>query len=203
MRDAIISRYFPHARNLIAAMLMEGNVLKEQPCTQQPDAEAESRAGRSSGFRRKILEIYDYQCAVCRRLSPRLKNLQGVDLTWHDLASLGAASETAARAAIAARVQGKFETFHTRLMRAAFQPNEGYIRLLSESIGVDETQLLADMYSPQTDQQLWVSRALADTFGMLGTPGMVIGKTVIIGNVNDKTLNRIVEMEQTGPNICS
>ncbi len=149
-----------------------------------------------------VAYFYDYQCPICRRLSPRLRDLSGVTLTWHDLASLGPASELAARAAIAAREQGAFDTFHDRMMRAAFQPTEGYITELAESAGIDAGRLIADMQGPAVIERLNRSRAVAGLFGMAGTPGLVIGRTLVIGDVDDATLTRLVALESADPGPC-
>lgn len=143
--------------------------------------------------------FYDYQCPICKTLSPNLRSLKGVTITWHDLAGLGPASETAALAAIAARKQGGFDAFHDRLMRANFQPNEGYIRALSASIGLDTPRLIADMQHPDTITQLWTSRALANRFGMIGTPGIVLGHTAVLGNIDNAALNDLLQLEQDEP----
>ena len=149
-----------------------------------------------------VAYFYDYQCPICRRLSPRLRDLPGITLTWHDLASLGVASDLAARAAIAARAQGAFDAFHDRMMRAVFQPTDGYISALAESVGIDAKRLLADMAAPEVTRQMNRSRALSDRFGMPGTPGLVIGRTLVIGDVDDKTLNRIIALEAAAPGPC-
>lgn len=146
--------------------------------------------------------FYDYQCPLCRRLTPKLRAQSGITLTWHDLASLGPVSETAARAAIAARNQNTFDEFHDRLMRAAFQPDAGYISALADSIGLDKDQLIDDMNQPETTRQLWLSRALADRFAMAGTPGLVIGRTVIHGDISQQNLQQLVELEATRRQIC-
>lgn len=150
-----------------------------------------------------VAYFYDYQCPICRRLSPRLRDLAGVTLTWHDLAGLGPASEVAARAAIAARAQGAFDVFHDRMMRAAFQPNEGYVTALAESIGIDAQRLLADMQSRAVTERLNRSRAVADAFGLPGTPGLVIGRTLVIGDLDDGKLRRLVAIEAAAPGRCS
>lgn len=146
--------------------------------------------------------FYDYQCPICRRLTPILRAQSGITLTWHDLAGLGPASETAAKAAIAARSQGAFDTFHDRLMRAAFQPNEGYILALAESIGLDNTQLIEDMNAPETTKRVWLSRALAERLAMAGTPGLVIGRTIILGDISAKKLQQIVDLETAREQSC-
>lgn len=149
-----------------------------------------------------IAYFYDYQCPICRKLTPRLRALTNVTLSWHDLAGLGPASETAARAAIAARKQGAFDAFHDRLMRAVFQPNDGYIRSLAGSIGVDIDRLLRDIDSPETDRSLWLSRALASRFGMIGTPGLVIGRSVVIGDIPARHLHAIIAQESASAPNC-
>lgn len=149
-----------------------------------------------------VAYFYDYQCPICRRLTPRLRDLEGVTLTWHDLAGLGAASETAARAAIAARNQGAFDAFHDRMMRAAFQPTEGYVAALADSTGIDAARLLADMQSPEVARQMNRSQALAEIFGMPGTPGLVIGRTLVVGDVDERTLARVVALEREAPGRC-
>ncbi len=143
-----------------------------------------------------IAYFFDYQCPICRRLTPRLRTLNDVSVSWHDLAGLGPASETAARATIAAGSQGAYDAFHDRLMRARFQATDGYVESLAGSVGIDPARLLADMYSDAVDQRMWLSRALANLFGMVGTPGMVIGKSVVIGDVSDRELDLIIAMER-------
>lgn len=117
-------------------------------------------------------------------------------MTFHNLSGLGPASETAALAAIAAREQQAGDVFHDRLMRAAFQPNEGYIRALASSIGINADQLITDMNAPKTRETLWLSRALAKRFAMAGTPGLVIGQTVVIGGIGPQVLGQIVGLEK-------
>ncbi|MGR3662584.1 MAG: DsbA family protein [Paracoccaceae bacterium] len=146
--------------------------------------------------------FYDYQCPICRRLTPVLRAQSGITLTWHDLAGLGPASESAAKAAIAARAQGQFDAFHDRLMRAAFHPDEGYILALADSIGLDKSQLLKDMVSPETTNRMWLSRALADRLAMAGTPGLVIGRTIILGDITASKLQQIVDLEAARPQSC-
>ncbi len=149
-----------------------------------------------------VAYFYDYQCPICRRLSPRLRDLQGVTITWHDLANLGPASVIAARAAIAARNQGAFDTFHDRMMRAAFQPTDGYVRTLAESMKIDADRLLADMDDPSVTTRMNLSQAVANRFALAGTPALVIGRTLVVGDVDSAMLNRLVALEREDPGPC-
>ena len=96
LRDALVSRYFPHARPLLLPLFTEPTIgpgfhpslpfpdtspgtslLQEDPPLPLP--------GRNSAFRRKILEIYDCQCAAC---GLRIRLPGSEDLTFVDAAHL-------------------------------------------------------------------------------------------------------------------
>ncbi|MCB1276122.1 HNH endonuclease [Prosthecobacter sp.] len=85
LREALVARYFPHAREAVSRLFLEGSV-QETPGAPEPDADdTYAHPGRSAGFRRKILEIYDCQCAAC---GLRIKLPQIKDLTFVDAAHL-------------------------------------------------------------------------------------------------------------------
>jgi putative restriction endonuclease len=85
LREAIVARYFPHAREALNRRFIEGSV-QETPRPFEPDPDdTDARPGRSAGFRRKILDIYDCQCAACG-LRIRLPHID--DLTFVDAAHL-------------------------------------------------------------------------------------------------------------------
>ena len=150
----------------------------------------------------QVAYFYDYRCGICKTLSPRLRELDDIQLTSHDVANIAPDSEIAARASIAAANQGAFEAVHARLMRAALQPNQAYIRAIAESIGLDPDRLIHDMADPDVDRQIWLARALANRFGMAGTPGLVIGRTVAKGNIDDRALRELVKLERARGPVC-
>ncbi len=92
LRDSLVSRYFPHARPVLLPLFAEPNAVPGQPSL---DASIASNRleedppltlpGRNSAFRRKILEIYDCQCAAC---GLRIRLPQTDDLTFVDAAHL-------------------------------------------------------------------------------------------------------------------
>lgn len=86
LREAIIARYFPHARAALSLLFQE-TVAQELPAhiADTSNEDAEPQPGRSAGFRRIILEIYDHQCAACG-LRIRLREMN--DLTFVDAAHL-------------------------------------------------------------------------------------------------------------------
>ena len=82
MREALISRYFPWAAQLLyTSFHSKFNI--QNPTSRV--AEDTPEYGRSPAFRRKILSIYDHQCAAC---GLRIKLPAGNDISFIDAAHL-------------------------------------------------------------------------------------------------------------------
>jgi len=148
-----------------------------------------------------IASFSDYYCPYCRVQTTRLVEMiegmqQDVAVAWHELPLLGDNSNLAAKAALAAKRQGSYVAFHERLMRSAFQATPEYLSQLSDDIGVDGTQLAADMESTSIAEELENSAALARIFAFVGTPALVIGRTVVQGQISDKMVRQIIELER-------
>ncbi len=62
LREAIVSRYFPTARSAVEPLFQEPNAA--QPKARILDV-TDADPGRNPAFRRKVLEVYDWQCAAC------------------------------------------------------------------------------------------------------------------------------------------
>ena len=157
-----------------------------------------------------IASFSDYNCPFCRVLTERLSNLEersggGVRITWHEWPRLGPTSVSAARAALAADMQGAYATFHKRLMRGRFIATPKYLEILARDIGVDGDRLLADMESDAVSERLLTTETVARIFGFIGTPALVVGRTVIVGTVSENVIAALVEQERRdGPlPICS
>ena len=112
---------------------------------------------------------------------------------------MSTASETAARAALAAGRQGAYEAVSRRLMRSVFSPEAPYLRTLANSVGIDADQLLREMDGEAVTEQLALSQSVAARFGFFATPSMVIGRTVIVGSVSEAELDRLIELEAADP----
>lgn len=76
IRSALISRYFP---NCLSIKYQQSEIINRQSISKV--AEEEIEYGRSPAFRRKIIEIYDHQCAACglRIRLPISNNLSFID----------------------------------------------------------------------------------------------------------------------------
>lgn len=150
----------------------------------------------------------DFQCPYCRVLERDLGALLADDptsfrLVQHELPIFGAASELAARASVAAARQGKQQDLRRRFMRLPLVADDTSVLQTAADIGIDADRLARDMTSSDVQGELDRSRALADVFGFIGTPGLVIGTTVLNGAVPASLLKSIMEDEKSlGPPRC-
>lgn len=156
-----------------------------------------------------VASFSDYYCPYCRVQTKRLaaieaRSASGIRVTWHELPLLGQSSTLAAKAALAARYQEAYPAFHERLMKSPFQATPKYLQLLADDIGVDYEQLVADMNGDRVLLDLENSAALARIFAFIGTPAMVIGRTVIQGEISERTIRDVVarEREQGWASVC-
>ncbi len=87
IRSALVSRYFPHCLQI---KNQQSEILNRQS-TVPKVADEEIEYGRSPAFRRKIIEIYDHQCAAC---GLRIRLPAGNDVSFIDAAHLIPFSES-------------------------------------------------------------------------------------------------------------
>ena len=144
----------------------------------------------------------DFACPLCSVMNERLIELHAKQpdrfrIVRHELPILGAASITASRAVLAADRQGAYPQMHKRLIRTPAVTDEAFVARIADDIGLDSDRLLVDMNSGVIDQQLRVSRAIADVFGFYGTPAFAVGRTVFLGSISKSLLERLIA-EETG-----
>lgn len=152
-----------------------------------------------------IASFSDYYCPYCRDLTVRLaaRSGQGLRISWHELPLLGTASEAAARASLAADLQGAYPEFQARLLRAAFQPTEAYLRELAQALGLDTARLLDEAKGEEVARRLHTSARAAATLGIGATPALVVGRTLVTGAIQDDRLDALIELERAaGPPGC-
>lgn len=170
------------------------------------DAEVCGALHRADGPGVPVASFSDYFCPYCRSLTRDLIELERegrVRVTWHELPLLSPASDVAARAALAAEMQGAYEAFHTRLMRSVVQPNRAYLSEVADSAGLDAERLLRDMDGPEVESDLAISAALADRFGFFATPALVVGRTAVMGAIEPARLEALIALEAGAGDVCA
>jgi protein-disulfide isomerase len=143
-----------------------------------------------------IVEFFDYRCPYCKQVHPAIQKLLDQDrklrFVYKELPVLGPQSDMAAHAALAARLQGKYEPFHTAMMATKGQITDEVVYRVAGSIGIDVDRLKRDMTGPEIDQALNANKALANALDIRGTPGFIIGDHIVPGAIDLDALKNMV-----------
>jgi protein-disulfide isomerase len=156
-----------------------------------------------------VVEFFDYNCGYCKRgLAEVQKLIQGdkkVRFVFKELPILSKGSEEAARAALAAKRQGKYWEFHQALLGAKGQANEASALKAAEGLGLDMTKFKTDMASDGVKEELDKMKALAKSMGISGTPHFLVGDKSIPGAPEDlhaQLESLVTEFRKTGCSTC-
>ena len=136
-----------------------------------------------------VVEFFDYNCGFCKRALPDVMKLTEEDDTvrvvFKELPIFGEDSEEAARAALAAKEQGKYFEMHQRLYNDPGKANKGKALAIAKDMGLDVEKLEADMESDKVDAALEENMKIAQAIGLQGTPLYLIGDEMIAGAPDD------------------
>ncbi len=143
-----------------------------------------------------IVEFSDYNCPYCKRSAPELAALMQEDgnirLVMREWPILTPGSKVAARAALAARKQGKYRQMHEALIGLRGKVDEAGVMKVAREQGLDLERLRADMKAPEVDAHLSLTSSLAKALGLSGTPGFVIGDQIIPGFIDKAQMADLV-----------
>jgi protein-disulfide isomerase len=149
-----------------------------------------------------IVEFFDYRCPYCKQVLPSLQTLLKEDrqlrFIYKEMPVLGPASVVAARAALAAQRQGKYEAFHVAMMGTKGQINEDAVYKVAASVGLDVDRLKQDMAAPDIERSLKANLALAEALNIRGTPGFIIGDHIVPGALDLDNLKGMVADARKG-----
>ena len=149
-----------------------------------------------------VVEFFDYNCSYCRRAFPALVEIEKTDpkvrIVFKEFPILGPGSFFAARAALAAKAQGKYVEFHKALMSGQAETGEAGLMSLATSLGMDTKKLRQDMDAPAVREELEKNRKLARALGITGTPAFVIGDEFVPGAVNAQELRELIQRARKG-----
>jgi protein-disulfide isomerase len=142
----------------------------------------------------RIAAFLDYRCPYCRTLAPILAALPAgrVRLIYKEWPILGEGSLVAARAALAADRQGKYAALHARLMDTRLVPTQRLVEDFASELGMNIDKLRQDMRSQATEAAIGRTVTLARALAFMGTPALVIGRTVAQGEISRGALERLI-----------
>jgi protein-disulfide isomerase len=148
-----------------------------------------------------IVEFYDTRCPYCRAMEPTMAQLliqdRDVRLVYKDLPVLGPASVLAAHALLAAQQQNGYSRLRTALMQAPPDYTKEQILAIALKVGLDGGRLSHDMDSAAIDARLDANRQLAKALALDGTPALVIGDTLVPGEIDFAELQKAVVAART------
>jgi len=128
-----------------------------------------------------VVEFFDYQCSHCMTMAPVMaaivKANPNVRVIFKDYPIRGPLSVYAARAALAANKQGKYEVFNHALLTTNLPLSESNILDIAKSTGININKLKNDMNSDSVKNQLQANIDLARELNLTGTPAFYIGKS--------------------------
>ena len=146
-----------------------------------------------------IVEFFDYQCGYCKVVFPRIEKLliddSNLRFVFKEMPILGPNSVFAARAALAARMQGEkqYVAFHKVMMASRGSLNKASVLRFATDAGLDVDRLKGDMEDDNINDMIRRNLKLADALSINGTPAFVIGDTIVRGAVDLLKLKILVE----------
>ena len=212
-------------RNILAAGLLlaavSGSVVFAQTGAPEPKAAAAPRSEpeltremfledelaprvQPAAFDTTIVMYTDYQCPYCRKAHVALKDLLADDkkvrIIYRDWPIFGPASEQSARLAIASKWQDRHGQFHDALMRTPGKLTDASIRAAAKKAGVDWARLQQDLkaHGPEIEALLQRNDVQANALGLDGTPGFIIGETLVPGGIELAGLREMVKEARAG-----
>lgn len=148
-----------------------------------------------------LVEFSDYACGYCRASLADVAALVAANpdlkVVVQELPILAPESADAARMALAAADQGKYEAFHNA-MYAAGSPSAETIADAARKAGLDVAAARAAIDSGKYEAELADNHALAEELGFNGTPSWVIGDEAFSGAVGEAELSAAVKRARQG-----
>lgn len=129
-----------------------------------------------------VVEYLDYNCGYCRASLPIVDQLIAADpkvkVIYRELPVLSLESETAARYAIVAGRQGKYDALH-RALYAGGPLTQASMDKALVTAGLDPAKVKEEAKAASVEAAIKTNLSLMRPLGMSGTPTWVIGNRVV------------------------
>lgn len=147
-----------------------------------------------------LVEFFDYNCGFCKRALSTVERLKKEDpdlrVIYKEFPILSETSYTASKAAMAAMQQGKYPEFHKAMLKSKGKLTEGRIFEIAREVGLDEGKLAEDMANPAFEGNIKINHGLAQALEITGTPGFIIGESIIPGAVPYEQLAELIKIQR-------
>lgn len=152
-----------------------------------------------------LIEFFDYQCPHCKEMAgvidTVLKQDPNVKVVYKQLPLFGDVSVTAAKAALAANLQGKYQAFHDALLKTPSPLTNEMIYKIATNNGIDVVKLKNDMKSPTILNEIKQNQMMAKKLKLRGTPSFIVANVqnpknitavLIPGTASAQTLEEVI-----------
>lgn len=133
-----------------------------------------------------VVEFFDYQCPHCVDMAPVISDVikanPDLRIVFKEFPIRGPVSEFAAKAALAANMQGKYYEFQHALLTSTQPLTTASVLSIAKATGLDVDKLKVDMDSSTINAQLKANIKLAQDLKLFGTPAFFVGKTSVAKN---------------------
>jgi len=146
-----------------------------------------------------IAVFFDYNCGYCRRSLPGLNEIlkkdSAVRVVYKEFPILGPQSLVAAKAALAANLQGKYLEFHNALLESG-EINDDIIKSIAGKLNLNYAKLQQDMEGKTVAEEIAKNYQLATSLDINGTPAYIVGSKLLPGAVDAEGLTRVIAAER-------
>ena len=143
-----------------------------------------------------IIEFFDYNCGYCKKsmdaVAELLRTEYDLKISFRDYPILSPSSRVAAKAALAAKEQGKYFIFHSALMNMQGNLNDENIYSLALNLDIDVKKLKIDMQNTAIEKIIEKNEILAKKLNIRGTPTFIINGKLYAGALDLKKLRQII-----------
>lgn len=157
-----------------------------------------------------VIELFDYHCGYCKKAVGLVRELTksdpAVKVVFRELPILREESEYAAKAALAARAQGKYQELHFAMMSATGVLTKERVEEIAKSNGIDVARLKADMASKAVKESIEETEKVARDLEVDGTPTFIIASLngdfvdVVAGFSAERVTAAIAEAKKAAKN---
>lgn len=154
-----------------------------------------------------VVEFMDYNCGWCKKsvgeISQLLETDKEVKVLFKEFPIFGPDSEYAAKAALAANLQGKYWELHKALFSVEGHVNAAVVDEVAQGLGLDVVRMKKDMEKPEIKTQIDNNHGLGQLLALTGTPAFIIDQSVSPGYISFEDMKTtIAEVRSAGCKYC-
>lgn len=151
-----------------------------------------------------LVEFFDYRCGYCKRVhgtvTDAVESDGNVRLVYKEFPILGPDSVFASRVSLGVFFTHplKYPAFHDAMMTARGQLSQARVMSIAQGMGLTPEEVVAAMKDPRVDEEIQRNMQLAQSLGINGTPGFVIGSEIVPGAVDEDALKELIAKARQG-----